>query len=54
MKEIIKIHNEIQIGSDVVKAVNSKELYLKLTEGNDQTHFTRWIERNLINNSFMT
>lgn len=53
MKEIIKIHNEIQIGSEVVKAVNSKELYLKLTEGNSQTNFSRWIERNLINNSFM-
>ena len=53
MKEIIKIHNEIQIGSEVVKAVNSKELYLKLTEGNSQTNFSRWIERNLTNNSFM-
>ena len=53
MTEIIKIHNEIQIGSEVVNTVNSKELYLKLTEGTLQNHFTRWLERNLINNSFM-
>lgn len=41
MTEIIKIHNEIQIGSEVVNTVNIKELYLKLTEGGDQSNLNR-------------
>lgn len=53
MTEIIKIHSDKQIGSEVVNTVNIKELYLKLTEGGDQSNLNRWIERNLIKNEFL-
>jgi anti-repressor protein len=47
MNELIKIREE-----NGKQAVSARELYLALTTGGDQSHYSRWAKQNILENSF--